>query len=1249
MKKTYLYSLFARFLTLLVLALMSTNLAWGEEGDVLAEVQGTGSGYGRQTTTDSHNVGWVTIGQSGYFGINSANNNTGAKAGVNPIDLPVAQAVNASATSSTSTTSNSCTGYYTFYTTTALKNVGSIEFYYSANSGNNTATAYVVMGDVKSASGGAAYVQVPLATSSTSKQGVSLGTSGTFTFTFAETQKDAKYYGVVIATSSYKRMTGGKITIKEGAGDTPSKTLTSIAISGTPDKTTYEAGEEFDPTGLVVTGTYTEGDPEVITSGIDWTITPNPLTAGTTSVSVTAKVGEVESPAYQVKITVLASEGDKLTTTSVGSPSSYTTWVDKTGSQGVAKYAGQSTGGNSYIQMRAQSPSGIVSTTSGGNIRKIKVDWNSSTVNNRSLKIYGSNTAYTGTNGAAELYNENAKGTELGTISKGTTELTISGDYAYVGVLPDGGAMYLNSITFVWEAPKELTGIAVKTAPKTTYFEGDKFDPTGLVITANYKTGDPEDIAYAGNESKFTFSPTLETALAIANDKVTITYGGKTADQGITVNPVVLTSVVVSGNPTKKEYFVGESFNPAGLTVTGHYNNGTQVPITEGITWTITPETFTETTQNSVNVTATVGNITSDAFEVTGLTVTSPASLYTLTAEPAEGGRYTVTVGEDPAVEVTTDAKQFMVTEGTDILVEATPYEHFKLNESNLFEGKYDGETPTDITFTKTGVGNQRKFTYGTAAATITANFIRMYAVNIDENIEHGTVVADKLEASPNTGITLTLTPEAHYHFESLTVKDKNGDDITLEDGPTTTEEGITTAKFRMPAAEATKGDVNVTATFAEDAKYAVTFSIIGRLESKSNYADEQVEFPEVSNVGDYTFMGWTDAPIIGTQQTAPEYVTSATYPEHNNTLYYAVFAEKAGSENYVKVTSAPADWCGKYLIVYEDGKVAFDGSLETLDAPSNTKAVTISNNVIESSTEMDAIAFTVAYKTGSNIVYSLKSASGKYISGTTTTSKKSNGLKQADTDADYEISFNGTTIESKSSDGQMQLKYNKSNGQTRFRFYSSIQEDIALYKKQEATFSNYCTTVSGQTVPITIKSSGMGSFCSTVDLDFTDIKGIKAYIAVDADNEQITLNRRNKIPACKGIFVIGDANTYNIPIATDDCDDVTKNKLIGTIVPYTVQDQDKDNIWVLSNGKLHPVQEGVTIGAGKAYLNESLNAVSLSLFIVDEPTGVEEIKSQSTVNGQQSTAIFNLQGMRVSTPKKGEVYIMNGKKFLMK
>lgn len=82
-----------------------------------------------------------------------------------------------------------------------------------------------------------------------------------------------------------------------------------------------------------------------------------------------------------------------------------------------------------------------------------------------------------------------------------------------------------------------LSSIAVKTAPtKTTYTEGEYFAPAGLVITKTMSNSSTEDVDYDNHSGDFSFSPTTSTALTTGNNKVTITYGGKSVDQAITVN-----------------------------------------------------------------------------------------------------------------------------------------------------------------------------------------------------------------------------------------------------------------------------------------------------------------------------------------------------------------------------------------------------------------------------------------------------------------------------------------------------------------------------------------------------------------------------------------------------------------------------------------------------------------------------------------------------------------------------------------
>lgn len=82
-----------------------------------------------------------------------------------------------------------------------------------------------------------------------------------------------------------------------------------------------------------------------------------------------------------------------------------------------------------------------------------------------------------------------------------------------------------------------LSSISVATTPtKVTYTEGEYFDPTGLVITRNYSSGSPDTYAYADHTSDFSFTPSTSTALTTSNTSVTITYGGKSTTQAITVN-----------------------------------------------------------------------------------------------------------------------------------------------------------------------------------------------------------------------------------------------------------------------------------------------------------------------------------------------------------------------------------------------------------------------------------------------------------------------------------------------------------------------------------------------------------------------------------------------------------------------------------------------------------------------------------------------------------------------------------------
>ena len=186
---------------------------------------------------------------------------------------------------------------------------------------------------------------------------------------------------------------------------------------------------------------------------VGWCRTANYQSETTAPVFVTAGQPAQEGDIFYAVFATQEGEGtvavsDVLTRAWTGvSGTTYVDWSGKTATSS-AVYAGQSAGGNSSIQLRSKkSNSGIVTTASGGTVSEITVDWNSNTTSERKLDIYGKNTPYAA---PTDLYSDNSKGTKIGSISMGTTSLTVTGDYRYIGVRSNSGALYMNSLTITW-------------------------------------------------------------------------------------------------------------------------------------------------------------------------------------------------------------------------------------------------------------------------------------------------------------------------------------------------------------------------------------------------------------------------------------------------------------------------------------------------------------------------------------------------------------------------------------------------------------------------------------------------------------------------------------------------------------------------------------------------------------------------------------------------------------------------------
>ena len=154
-----------------------------------------------------------------------------------------------------------------------------------------------------------------------------------------------------------------------------------------------------------------------------------------------------------------------------------------------------------------------------------------------------------------------------------------------------------------------------------------------------------------------------------------------------------------------------------------------------------------------------------------------------------------------------------------------------------------------------------------------------------------------------------------------------------------------------------------------------------------------------------------------------------------------AVFAE-GKTQTYTKVTAAPKDWSGTYLIVSEGDSLIMDGSRTNIDVEGNKVDVTITEGKITG--DYAKYAFTIAPMEGG---YSVQSASGKYISGTSGKNK----LNSNASPALNAISFADGKVKIVSNTTTLQYNNAATNG-TRFRYYKSEnQQPISLYKLEAA------------------------------------------------------------------------------------------------------------------------------------------------------------------------------------------------------
>ena len=312
------------------------------------------------------------------------------------------------------------------------------------------------------------------------------------------------------------------------------------------------------------------------------------------------------------------------------------------------------------------------------------------------------------------------------------------------------------------------------------------------------------------------------------------------------------------------------------------------------------------------------------------------------------------------------------------------------------------------------------------------------YNITCATGLLHGSVSAPE-SAMEGTTVSITATPQLGYMVDTYSVY-KTG-------SPNTTVTVSSNGTFIMPGYA-----VTVSATFVQNNNYYditlgnITHGTIDASETSAK-SGTTIHLTATPDNG-YSLYSWYVFKTGDMSTTVNISGNSFVMPAFNVTVM-ATFVQGSANGDFVKVTSAPSDWSGEYILVYEQS--ANIGYVWTgVDAVDSYVSNSISNNTIA---DDGFVTVTIASMTGG---YSIKvnggPNNGKYISGTSGSNKINFGNSPSLNTLSWET--NSVKIVSNTS----VMRFNHNASQNRFRYFQSTtyanQQPVQLYKKTAGSAS---------------------------------------------------------------------------------------------------------------------------------------------------------------------------------------------------
>ncbi len=442
------------------------------------------------------------------------------------------------------------------------------------------------------------------------------------------------------------------------------------------------------------------------------------------------------------------------------------------------------------------------------------------------------------------------------------------------------------------------------------------------------------------------------------------------------------------------------------------------------------------------------------------------------------------------------------------------------------------------------------------------------------------------------------------------------------------TEAGVTT-----PYKETAK-----TYTVTVNPRYMVTFSVNGVetvLRQTASGAD--IAVPTPSDFGDYKFMGWSESTVVPTNVKPSITDLDAVTPENNNSKYYAVFAIATGtplvehtSTFTIALASAPSS------PVVDDGS-SWTWSNLTFTTTNNGACINKTNGTV-----------TVTLPDGGKAVSLNITKTGNPWAGEAAVVLKDASSNTLKTYTGSSLTYNFTEEHNQSESYTLTNKTGKN---------AWIDHITFEYTTGGVSYSDYRTSL--PTVEVTITDAQYATFCYARELN-VEGTGVTAYTAsANGEGNAVTLTKISDgiIPANTGVILFAEsAGNYEINVSTTPGKGaIAGNELVGVTTRTSIPETSAGMYNYIFSKKGDVIgfyrASGAYLLPNRAYLSTSKKDAAAREFMAimfdeGETTSLREVRGlKSDVRGE----FYNLNGQRVATPVKGNIYIVNGKKVMFK